>query len=193
MKLIRILNELTDSTKLPVKETLNDPNYTAFVNWIIRFQQQKTDLISTIGVDVSKNFDVVPKNKTYTAYRGIFIKSPNASIKKLKVGDIIPDESTSWSTDIMVAKQFARDDHHAFGGKTRWNPGKSIGIIMSYEFRSNDVLFDLEYMDSKGFTEIKFPKEKEIIVPKITRNCKITNILFNPIIAGKPSWKLAGI
>jgi hypothetical protein len=177
MKLKKILKELLETTQLQSSNDLLDNS--DFMTWFIRFQEQKTKYVPDEWKLIKNEYDVINKTKKYTAYRGIFIKTPTDLYKKLKIGNNLTDQSTSWSLNKDVAYKFATDSHNFGGSKTNWKRGKSLGFMLEYTFDIKDVLFDLSYMDKNNFKKILYPREEEIIVDLKTRECKITNIIFD--------------
>lgn len=175
MKLRTILNELLETQEL--SQIATDPKYDEFFNWLIRFQNQKTAWVPPEYAKFKDEFELVNPTKNYKCYRGLFFRSPSKEIKNLKVGNIIADSGTSWSLNYETAIQFARDDHHAFGGTAKWIEGKSIGIVIERTFSKDEIMCDLSHMYENGFKGVEYPKEKEVIVFKKLNNCKIVEIL----------------
>lgn len=175
MKLRQILNEIIEGKNL--SSIYDDPKYNEFFSWLTRFQNQKTAWVPPEFKKFKDEFDLVDPSKTYKCYRGLFFRSPTKAVKKIINSRIISDAGTSWSLNYDTAFQFARDDHHGFGGTARWNPGKSLGVIIEYTFNSDEILCDFEFMEKQGFDEIRYPKEKEVVVFEKERTCKIVEII----------------
>lgn len=161
----------------PPSVITTDPKYDDFFTWLMRFQNQKTSWVDPKFKDFKDEIDLMDRSKRYVLYRGLFFKSPSKEIKNLKVGDIIIDSGTSWSINYDTAIQFARNDHYFGGGKDLWIEGKSRGIIIQHNFGDDEILCDLNYMYEKGFKRVEYPKEKEVIVFKAERRCKIVEIM----------------
>jgi len=137
--------------------------------------------------EIRKNQAIRPK-ESVTLYRGMLFSGANAE-KALRsmMGKKFMFKSasyTSWTHSIAVAQKFAKYNKIGTGyaildvymASTRFGIiDGEIGILLSREFRPEDILVDTTMVQNK-MTDRKFADEREAIVDPFSGQCEIVRV-----------------